>query len=59
MVTLNADRGYISEQQLAYYAARARGGVGLIVTEALLTSVCLEIHERSNRFPSKFISGTP
>ena len=38
MVTAYSDRGYVSEQQLAYYAARAKGGVGLIVTEHILAS---------------------
>jgi len=38
MVTQYCDRGHVSEQQLAYYAARARGGVGLIVTEHVLAS---------------------
>lgn len=38
MVTQYCDRGYVSEQQLAYYAARARGGVGLIITEHVLAS---------------------
>jgi len=38
MNTLYADRACISEQQLAYYGARARGGVGLIITEAVVTS---------------------
>ena len=31
--------GSASEQQMAYYAARAKGGVGLIVTEAIRTSM--------------------
>ena len=38
MVTQYCDRGHVSEQQLAYYAARARGGVGLIITEHVLAS---------------------
>ena len=38
MVTAYADRGHVSEQQMAYYAARARGGVGLIITEHVLAS---------------------
>lgn len=38
MVTQYCDRGYVSDQQIAYYAARARGGVGLIVTEHVLAS---------------------
>jgi 2,4-dienoyl-CoA reductase-like NADH-dependent reductase (Old Yellow Enzyme family) len=38
MVTAYSNQGYVSEQQLAYYAARARGGVGLIVTEHILAS---------------------
>jgi dimethylglycine catabolism A len=38
MVTAYPDRGYVSEQQMAYYAARARGGVGLIITEHVLAS---------------------
>ncbi len=33
MVTQYADRGCVSEQQVAYYAARARGGVGLVIVE--------------------------
>jgi dimethylglycine catabolism A len=31
--------GSVSEQQIAYYAARAKGGVGLIVTEAIRPSM--------------------
>lgn len=38
MVTQYAERGYVSEQQLAYYGARARGGVGLIIIEHVLAS---------------------
>lgn len=38
MVTQYADRGYVSEQQIAYYAARARGGVGLVIVEHVLAS---------------------
>ena len=38
MVTSFSDRGHVSEQQMSYYAARARGGVGLIVTEHILAS---------------------
>ncbi|MBI5576338.1 MAG: NADH:flavin oxidoreductase [Deltaproteobacteria bacterium] len=38
MVTQYADHGNVSEQQLAYYGARARGGVGLIVVEHVLAS---------------------
>lgn len=38
MVTSYSDRGSVSEQQLAYYAARAKGGVGLIITEHVLAS---------------------
>ena len=30
--------GYISEQHMAYFAARAKGGTGLIMTEAIRTS---------------------
>lgn len=30
--------GYISEQQLAYYAARARGGIGLVITECTMAT---------------------
>ena len=30
--------GYISEQHMAYFAARAKGGTGLIMTEAVRTS---------------------
>lgn len=30
------NRGYVNEQILAYYAARARGGCGLIITECVL-----------------------
>ena len=29
---------YVSKQQMAYYAARAQGGTGLIITEALMAS---------------------
>ncbi len=28
--------GYINDQQLAYYAARAKGGTGLILTECVM-----------------------
>src|SRR5450756_1837850 len=28
--------GYVNDQQLAYYAARAKGGTGLIITECVL-----------------------
>ncbi len=38
MVTQYADRGCVSEQQVAYYAARARGGVGLVIVEHALSS---------------------
>ncbi|MFC1867080.1 hypothetical protein ACFL0H_02985 [Thermodesulfobacteriota bacterium] len=31
--------GSVGEQQMAYYGARAKGGVGLIVTEAIRTSM--------------------
>ncbi|MDP2917350.1 MAG: NADH:flavin oxidoreductase [Dehalococcoidia bacterium] len=31
--------GYISEQHMAYFAARAKGGTGLIMTEAIRTSI--------------------
>ncbi len=31
--------GYISEQHMAYFAARAKGGAGLIMTEAIRTSI--------------------
>ena len=38
-MNLNFTReGYISEQHMAYYAARAKGGTGLIMTEAVRTS---------------------
>ena len=30
------NRGYVNEQILAYYAARAKGGCGLIITECVL-----------------------
>jgi len=30
--------GYVSEQQLAYYAARAKGGNGLIITECVMAT---------------------
>ena len=30
------NRGYVNEEILAYYAARARGGTGLIITECVL-----------------------
>ena len=38
MVTAFSNNGYVSEQQLAYYAARAKGGVGLIITEHIVAS---------------------
>jgi 2,4-dienoyl-CoA reductase-like NADH-dependent reductase (Old Yellow Enzyme family) len=38
MVTQYSDRGCVSEQQVAYYAARARGGVGLVIVEHALAS---------------------
>ncbi|PKN60286.1 MAG: hypothetical protein CVU53_03895, partial [Deltaproteobacteria bacterium HGW-Deltaproteobacteria-11] len=31
-----ANRGYVNEQILTYYAARAKGGCGLIITECVL-----------------------
>ena len=38
-MNLNFTReGYISEQHMAYFAARAKGGTGLIMTEAIRTS---------------------
>ena len=38
-LNLNFTReGYISEQHMAYFAARAKGGIGLIMTEAIRTS---------------------
>jgi len=37
--------GYINEQILAYYAARAKGGVGLIITECVLGT------KMASRFP--------
>jgi len=37
-VALHDPRGYASERQICYYAARARGGFGLIITEAGSTS---------------------
>jgi len=38
-MNLNFTReGYISEQQMAYFAARAKGGTGLIMTDAIRTS---------------------
>lgn len=38
LVTGYSDRGYVSEQHLSHYAARARGGTGLIITEHTLAS---------------------
>jgi 2,4-dienoyl-CoA reductase-like NADH-dependent reductase (Old Yellow Enzyme family) len=38
MATLSSDRGYVTEQQLAHYAARARGGAGLIIIECTFVS---------------------
>ena len=31
-----SDNGYVNDQILAYYAARAKGGAGLIITEATI-----------------------
>ena len=42
-MNLNFTReGYMCEQQLAYYAARAKGGTGLIITQAFLMR-CLRL----------------
>ncbi len=32
------NRGYVNEQVMAYYAARAKGGCGLIITECILAT---------------------
>jgi len=38
-MNINFNReGYISEQHMAYFAARAKGGTGLIITEAIRSS---------------------
>jgi len=37
-MTYSAPDGYISDQSLAWYAARARGGFGLIITECMVTN---------------------
>ena len=37
-VLYSAPGGYVSEQQLAYYAARVKGGIGLIITEAVMAT---------------------
>ncbi len=39
------NRGYVNEQVLAYYAARAKGGCGLIITECILGT------QLASRFP--------
>ncbi len=39
------NRGYVNDQILAYYAARAKGGCGLIITECVLGT------ELASRFP--------
>ena len=39
------NRGYVNEQILAYYAARAKGGTGLIVSECILAT------KMASRFP--------
>lgn len=38
MVCRYADGNKVSEQQLSYYAARARGGVGLVIVEGVFVS---------------------
>ena len=38
MATLYSQQGYVNEQILAWYAARARGGVGLVIVECTFTS---------------------
>lgn len=38
MASLHSNNGYVSEQILAWYAARARGGVGLVIVECTFTS---------------------
>ncbi|OGP59547.1 MAG: hypothetical protein A2V67_06250 [Deltaproteobacteria bacterium RBG_13_61_14] len=41
--------GYVNEQILAYYAARAKGGTGLIITECVLgTKLCSRFPYTSN-----------
>ncbi|HUT52838.1 MAG TPA: NADH:flavin oxidoreductase [bacterium] len=43
------NRGFVNEQILAYYAARARGGTGLIITECVLgTRMASEFPYTSN-----------
>lgn len=43
------NRGYVNEQILAYYAARARGGTGLIISECVLgTRMCSRFPYTSN-----------
>ncbi len=41
---------YISKQQMAYYAARAKGGTGLIITEAMAISTlpCADTYRKYN-----------
>jgi len=39
------NQGYVNEQILAYYAARAKGGVGLIITECVLGT------KQASKFP--------
>jgi 2,4-dienoyl-CoA reductase-like NADH-dependent reductase (Old Yellow Enzyme family) len=36
VVMSSGNTGYVNDQQLAYYAARAKGGTGLIITECVL-----------------------
>ncbi len=36
VVMSQGNLGYVNDQQLAYYAARAKGGTGLIITECVL-----------------------
>jgi len=38
MATLHSQGGYVTEQILAWYGARARGGVGLVIVECTFTS---------------------
>lgn len=57
--SMAAETGAVSERLLAYYEARARGGVGLLIAEHLIvdyprgknTPICVTIHD------DKFIGG--
>ena len=41
-------RGYVNEQVCAYFAARARGGMGLIITGTVLTNkLAYDTHPRN------------